>query len=347
MSASLHVLSPGPSTTVQDLGRPGYQRFGIPVGGALDSFGLRAANALVGNAPDVGALEIVYRGPTFAVEAPSVRVAFFGSRARVRVRRQGIAQEFPTGRSIRLLAGDVVEVGALAGSSLLYAAIEGGFAIAPLMGGVSTYLRGGLGGWQGRALRTGDLLPLARERVDERDEAAIDDVGLAPPAQLRVVDGPQADHFAEDGLAAFYDSEYQVGPGADRMGVRLSGPAMRHAHGHDIVSDGIRPGSIQIPGDGQPILLRCEHQTTGGYPKIATVISADLPALGRLGVGDKIRFKRVTLVEAEAARRAYALAVEKLPTRLGPVPCAGADLADRLCAANLISGVVHARHDVD
>jgi allophanate hydrolase len=93
--------------------------------------------------------------------------------------------------------------------------------------------------------------------------------------------------------------------------------------------------------------LRCEHQTTGGYPKIATVISADLPALGRLGVGDKIRFKRVTLVEAEAARRAYALAVEKLPTRLGPVPCAGADLADRLCAANLISGVVHARHDVD
>jgi biotin-dependent carboxylase-like uncharacterized protein len=347
MSASLHFLSPGPGATVQDLGRPGHQRFGIPVGGALDAFALRAANALVGNAPDVGGLEILYRGPTFVVDAASARVAFVGARARIRVTRQGTTQEASTGRSIRLLAGDVVQVGALAGSSLLYAAIEGGFDIDPVMGSASTYVRGGFGGWQGRLLQPGDRLPLTRERVDAGDEAMIDDLDLAPPTCLRVLDGPQVDHFAADGIATFYGGEYQVGQRADRMGVRLSGAPLRHARGHDIISDGIRPGSVQIPGDGQPIVLRCEHQTTGGYPKIATVISADLPALGRLGVGDKIRFKRVTLIEAEAARRAYASTIETLPTRLGPVLRTDADIAERLCAANLISGVIHARYDAN
>ena len=345
MNASLDILSPGPGMTVQDLGRPGYQRLGIPVGGALDPFSLRAANVLVGNAPDVGALEIAYRGPKFRLLAASARVAFFGAPARIALRRRGARIDLAVGCSHRLESEDVVEVGALEGAATLYAAFEGGFDIPPLLGGVSTYLRGGFGGWQGRALRLGDQLPLARSWVEERAESRLNGLGPPPTASLRVVDGPQLDYFADHEIAAFYDSEYSVGPGADRMGVRLFGPPVRPSRGHDIVSDGVVPGSIQIPGDGQPIVLRCEHQTTGGYPKIATVITADWPALGRLAIGAKIRFQRVTMAEADAARRSYAAAVETLPSRIETVPAAETDVSSRLWAANLISGVYDGQLD--
>jgi len=346
VTASLDILSPGLATTVQDLGRPGYLHLGIPAGGALDAFSLRAANALVGNAPDVGALEIAYRGPRFRVAVRSARIACFGASASIVLRREGVRRKLDVGRSHCLLLGDEVDIGAVAGAAILYAAFEGGFDIAPALGAVSTYVRGGLGGWHGRALKAGDRLPLARHRVEDRAEAMLEGLELPPTRCLRVVDGPQTDHFADDQIAAFYNSEYGVGSGADRMGARLFGSPVSPARGHDIVSDAISLGSIQIPGDGQPIVLRCEHQTTGGYPKIATVISADWPALGRLAIGDKVRFQRVTMDEADAARRAYAVSVESLPTRITPVPVE-VDLASRLWAANLISGVCDARLNLD
>ena len=328
-------------TTVQDFGRIGYQRLGIPVGGALDPLSLRAANLLVGNPPDAGALEVIASGPTLAIEAECVRVAFVGADADLSV--AGEAFDPRVSRSMLLRRGDILRVGPLRGSATLYMAVEGGFDIAPVMGSFSTYLRGGLGGWRGRALAAGDVLPLKRSSTPERAELAFDTADFAPRRRLRVLEGPQSDYFSEEERAAFFGREYSVGPGWNRMGMRLVGEPVRHSRGYNVTSDGIVRGSIQIPGDGLPIVLLAEHQTTGGYPKIGAVISADLPALGRLGVGSKVAFERVSLKEAEAAGRAHLALVERLPSRLSPMSAAGSrDLPARLGETNLVSGVIDA-----
>ena len=174
---------------------------------------------------------------------------------------------------------------------MLYVAVEGGFDIEPTLGSVSTDIRGGIGGWQGRALAAGDRLPLRLMRATERDECRIEGLDLKTPSVVRAIAGPQSDYFAEVEIAAFFASEYKVGAGSNRMGMRLEGRPIAHVRGHNITSDAIAPGSVQVPGDGQPIVLLADRQTTGGYPKIATVISADLPALGRLPIGAKFRFE--------------------------------------------------------
>ncbi len=341
MSAALRVLAPGLLSTVQDFGRIGYQRLGIPAGGALDALSLRAANLLVGNLPDAGALEIIGSGPTLAIEAESVRIAFVGADADLSA--AGEALDLRVSRSMLLRRGDTLRVGALRGSATLYMAVEGGFDIAPVMGSVSTYLRGGLGGWRGRALAAGDVLPLRRSSTPARPELVLDTADFAPPRRLRVLEGPQSDYFSEEERAAFFRREYAVGPGWNRMGMRLVGKPVSHARGYNVTSDGIVRGSIQIPGDGLPIVLQAEHQTTGGYPKIGAVISADLPALGRLGAGSKVAFERVSLEEAEAAGRAYLALVERLPSRLSPLSAVRSrDLPVRLNETNLVSGVIDA-----
>jgi biotin-dependent carboxylase-like uncharacterized protein len=225
---------------------------------------------------------------------------------------------------------------------VLYVAVEGGFDIAPVLGSVSTYIRGGFGGWQGRALKAGDTLPLVRSTASERDEWRIDGLDLSPPARFRVIAGPQCDYFSARGNAIFFESDYVVGAGSDRMGMRLSGHRVEHVRGFNITSDAIAPGSIQVPGDGQPIVLLADRQTTGGYPKIATVISADLPALGRLPIGARIAFEPVTTGTAEAARRKFLAEIDGLSARVTPLRETGTDVAPRLMARNLISGVVDA-----
>ena len=319
MKPALRVLSPGLSTTVQDLGRPGHQWLGIPVGGALDPVSLRAANALVGNPPDTGALEVLYLGPRLAVEADSIRMSFAGADPIIEVLAGADAAHgtlVETMRSIRLQRGAVIRIGRLARSSVLYIAVEGGFAIEPVLGSVSTCVRGRLGGWDGRALVDGDRLPLRRMSASNRDDCRLQGMDLSVPARLRVIEGPQNDYFSKPQVEAFFANEYTVSAGSDRMGMRLSGPKVEHARGFDIVSDGIAPGSIQISGSGQPIVLLADRQTTGGYPKIATVISADLPALGRLPIGAKITFERVGLHEAEALRRKLLADIDGIATRL-------------------------------
>jgi biotin-dependent carboxylase-like uncharacterized protein len=345
MSAALRILAPGLMTTVQDLGRIGYQRLGIPGGGALDALSLRAANLLVGNAPDVGGLEIIASGPTLAVEADSVRLAFVGADADLSAAGEAsFSFDGRVGQSMFLRRGDILRVRWLRGSASLYMAVEGGFDIAPVMGSVSTYLRGGLGGFAGRALAAGDVLPLKRNRAPERAELALDMADFAPRRRLRALEGPQSDHFGEEERAAFFRREYVVGPGWNRMGMQLVGEPVRHSRGYDVTSDGIVHGSIQIPGDGLPIVLLAERQTTGGYPKIGAVISADLPALGRLGAGSKIAFERVSLEEAEAAGRTHLSFVERLPSRLSPLTAPfSLDLPARLSETNLVSGVIDAR----
>lgn len=347
MTPALRVLAPGLMTTLQDLGRHGYQHLGIPVSGALDPVALAAANALVGNRPGTGALEIAYHGPTLAVEADSVRLALAGATAAIEVLPSEGAPggtRLPPLQSVLLRRGEVLRVGGLSGSAVGYLAVEGGFDAAPVLGSQSTYVRAGLGGFAGRPLRTGDMLPLRQTHANDREDSMLPVLDLAPPERIRVVLGPQDDHFTERGRRTFLESVYTVSPASDRMGMRLEGPALEHSDGFNIVSDGIAPGSIQVPGNGLPIVLLADRQTTGGYPKIATVVAADLPALGRLAPGAKVAFAAIGIAEAEAAHRRLAARLAALPSQIvGARPKPALD-ETALLGANLVSGVVSA-HD--
>jgi biotin-dependent carboxylase-like uncharacterized protein len=347
MTALLRVIAPGLMTTVQDLGRIGYQQLGVPVSGALDHVSLRAANLLVGNPPGTAALEIAYQGPTLAVEADSVRIALAGGQAPAEIlpgEGDGGARRLQCFRSARLLRGQRLRIGGLSGSAVAYLAVEGGFDIAPVLGSRSTLVRAAIGGFQGRALRTGDALPLALQAASEREEVMLLPPDLAPRPRMRIVPGPQEDHFTPAGQETLLASTYTIAQASDRMGMRLDGPKLEHsAKGYNIVSDGIAPGSIQVPGNGLPIILLADRQTTGGYPKIATVISADLPALGRLAPGACIAFEAVSIEAAEAAARELAAEIAAMASRI--VPARGEPWLDeaRLLDANLVSGVVDAR----
>lgn len=348
MTAALRVVAPGLMTTLQDAGRRGYQHLGVPVSGALDPVCLRCANLLAGNAPGMGALEIAYQGPVLAVEADSVRIACAGGQAPIDILApDGSARvRLAPFESARLVRGQSIKVGALSGSAILYLAVEGGFAVPPVMGSQSTLTRGGIGGFQGRALRAGDILPLNQPSAAEREEMMLPAPDLSPPKRVRVVLGPQDDHFTPAGLATLLGSPYTISRASDRMGMRLEGPTLEHsAKGYNIVSDGIAPGSIQVPGNGLPIVLLADRQTTGGYPKAATVISADLPALGRMSPGATVAFVAVDVDAAERAARELARAMAELASRMVAVVRRHAVDVDKLLAENLISGAVDARAD--
>jgi biotin-dependent carboxylase-like uncharacterized protein len=340
MSAGLRVLNPGLHTTVQDLGRIGWQALGVPVSGALDGFSLRLGNALVGNSPGTAALEILYSGPTLEVAADTVRVAVAGVGAGLAIGGER-ERAVPGWQSLTIGRGEVLQIVPGPGSVCAYLAVEGGIAVPPALGSASTYVRAALGGFEGRALQQGDLVPLAIEHAPERAELRLP----TPPAPtgdqpIRVILGPQQEYFTEDAVAALLGAEFRISKSADRMGMRLDGPSLRHRTGWDIVSDAIATGAIQVPGSGQPILLLADHQTTGGYPKIATVISADLPVVGRRRPGDALRFAAVAVEEAERLARDEERRLAALAASFEPVVDAGGiDLAT-LYAGNLISGVV-------
>lgn len=342
MSQILRVVAPGLGTTVQDLGRFGHQRFGMPTSGALDRVALVAANLLVGNAPHEGALEMLYLGATLEVQADSVRVAVAGLGASLEVTTADAKIRVPGLQSVRLMRGDTVRVVLGAGAASCILAVAGGLAIEPFMGSVATFARAGVGGWQGRALAERDELPLVAGEAGEREEWAAPFVDLTPPEHIRLVLGPQDDYFTAEAHRTLVETPYTISRAADRMGQRLEGAPLVHAKGYNIVSDGIAPGSIQVPGDGLPIILLADRQTTGGYPKIATVASVDLPALGRLGPGAVLRFAVVGVEEAEALRRAEAREQATWSSRLEPVRAVGQLREALLHETNLISGVAHA-----
>ena len=348
MSGALRVVVPGLMTTVQDLGRTGYQRLGVPVSGALDHVSLRAANVLVGNSPGEGAFEIAYQGPTLAVEADSVRVAAAGGTAAIDILAPdgGLIRRIGAFESARLMRGQMLRIGTVTGSAMLYLAVEGGFAIAPVMGSRSTLTRGSIGGFEGRALKVGDIVPLRLEGAPEREEAMLPPLDLSLPTRVRVVLGPQEEHFTAEALRTLLTHTYTISRASDRMGMRLEGPKLEHsAKGYNIVSDGTAPGSIQVPGNGLPIVLLADRQTTGGYPKIATVISADMPALGRMTPGTTIAFAAVDIAAAEAAARQVAQLVSSLPAQLAPARRTPGIDASKLLGENLISGAVDARDE--
>ncbi len=345
MTSALRMLTPGFLTTVQDLGRPGYQHLGVAVGGALDPISLRAANILVGNEPGTGALEIAYVGPRFVVEAESVRLAVVGADAAIEVfpsQTAVVGTPHASSRTLLVRRGEVVRIGPFSDSAVLYVAVEGGFAIEPVLGSVSTFIRGGFGGWQGRALKAGDRLPLRRDAASERDEVWLKDWYPARPERFRAIVGPQTDHFPAASVVELFQNEYTVSAESDRMGMRLIGPRLDHVRRFDMASDAIAPGSIQVPGHGQPSILLADRQTTGGYPKIATVISADLAALGRVRIGQKIGFQQVTIEEAQRLRRQLLNEIETIGQRVAHVKTENGGIAARLLSSNLISGAVDA-----
>lgn len=342
--SGLRVLNPGLLSTVQDGGRVGHQHLGVSPGGALDAVALCAANALVGNAPEEAALEILYCGPTLCVEADSVRLALAGARAQIEVAgdAHGPACHIEGGRSFTLRRGQTLCIGPLTHGVSAYLAVEGGLAIEPVLGSRATDIRSGIGGLNGRALARGDLIPLRRSAAVEQEEWQLAAACFDPPRRIRVLPGPQRDHFDDAAFATLLAGTYRVGANSSRMALRLCGPRIADRKGGNIVSDATMPGAIQIPGDGQPIVLLADRQTTGGYPKIATVISADIPALGRLAAGSAIGFQAVSLDEALAARADMMAALTALPERVVPLCTAAADVAPRLHECNLISGVFDA-----
>ncbi len=337
MSAALSVIAPGSHTTVQDLGRVGFQAIGVPVSGALDSVALRFVNALVGNPRSAAVLEFLYQGPTLEVQVDSVRIAAAGCDIELAGRP---VRHIPPWQSLRLPRGVRFRLGATQGSVCGYLAVEGGFALAHVLGSQSTFTRGRIGGLEGRALRAGDRLPLAQPDVDQRVEVRL----AAPPDwrpadRIRVVLGPQEAHFTAAAVRRFLAATFTVSKDADRMGLRLEGPELTHARGYNIASDGVVTGAVQVPGAGRPIIMLADHQTTGGYPKIATVISTDLGAVGRLRPGDPVRFRAVSGAEAEAARRALESDIERRVRNL-TAATDGSDLNEAaLHASNLVSGI--------
>jgi allophanate hydrolase len=339
MTPGLEVVSPGLHTTVQDLGRVAYQNIGVPVSGALDGFALRLANALVGNPQGMAALEILISGPTLGIAADTVRIALAGTGAGLVISGEN-ARVVPAGQSVTVQRGDIVQIALGRQSACCYLAVEGGIAVPKVLGSASTYLRAALGGLNGRALQRDDVVPLARLCASERTELRTPVPRPTPDDRpVRVVLGPQQKYFRKEALATLLDAEFRVSKDADRMGMRLDGPPLRHRSGWDIVSDAIATGSIQVPGSGQPIVLLADHQTTGGYPKIATVISADLPVLGRRRPGDPMRFVSVEPEEAEEMCRAAEREFAQLITALEPAPNDGNLDLGSLYRENLISGV--------
>jgi biotin-dependent carboxylase-like uncharacterized protein len=334
----LVIDSAGPATSLQDAGRFGWQRYGVGPAGAMDRPALALANALVGNPPGMAGIEFALMGGRLQVAGGRARVALAGAASSLRIDGRPV----PALTSATLYEGQALEVAAARAGMFFYLAVAGGFALPPALGSLSLHHRTGTGGFHGRTLRAGDRLPLTLA------EPAGPDLMLpeAPPAEagpFRVVLGPQADHFSEAGIATFLGSDYVITDQADRMGMRLTGPAIEHsAKGYNIVSDGIPTGGIQVPGNGLPLILLADRQTTGGYPKIATIISWDLPRLAQCRPQTRVRFKSVTREEAVRFAREADAALRSAIARIRPAGLAGLDSAE-LLSVNLVDGVVDAR----
>ena len=336
MTASLRVIEPGVAATLQDYGREGYQRFGVPVSGALDRASLAIANILVGNAPDEAALEVLMAGLKVMVCAECVVLAVAGMADPFIVQTAQADVRVPPFQSITARRGDIVRFPSPKGGAVFYVAAAGGFDIPSAFGSRSTYRRAALGGFHGRALQAGDDLPLRLADASACEAFSLD-VNLSAPDVLRVMRGPNAQYFKPSAFETLLTSAYTVAPASDRMGLRLQGAALEHAIEGELPSQGTTAGGLQVPSDGQPILLLADRQTIGGYPRIATVIAADIAAAGRLAAGMSIRFQEVSREEAVPLLKGQREWLASLPSLLQPV--AEAFSVERLLSSNLIGGV--------
>jgi KipI family sensor histidine kinase inhibitor len=293
----LEVVRAGTLTTVQDLGRIGYQAVGVPGSGAMDRFSLRIANILVGNPEGEAALEITLYGPRLKAVSDGV-IAVTGGDLGAFVD----GRPLPRWEAVPIKAGSEISFAGPRQGCRCYLGVAGGIVVPEIMGSKSTYLRGRFGGLAGRPLKAGDLLKIGLPnsiKAWSKKPGISGDLlpQLVGPWEIRVVLGPQDDYFSRETLNTFLNSEYLIGPASDRMGYRLQGPMIKPEEA-DIISDGIPMGAIQVPADGSPIILLADRQTTGGYPKIATVISPDIGKLAQARPGERVVFRQVTAEEA-------------------------------------------------
>ena len=321
------IRKKGMMTTIQDLGRIGYQRYGMPVCGAMDRYAMELANILVGNPRSEAVIEATVMGPTIVFGEPEIFAITGGdfgptlNGASIESNRAHLAE-----------AGDVLALPMAKAGARAYIAFAGGLDIEEVMGSRSTFLKGGVGGLDGRAVRDGDEIGLKAPcgwlpDLDERTVPARMLPALEDHVTVRFTYGPQDDLFSAIGKRTFAKSEYTLSDKSDRMGFRLDGPAVERAAGSDgnIISDGICFGAIQIT-DGRPIVMMADRQTTGGYPKLGCVITADLPLLAQLKAGDRVRFRPVSVAAAQAVYRRQQKALNDFEKKLAARPESESDL---------------------
>jgi biotin-dependent carboxylase-like uncharacterized protein len=289
---------------IQDCGRYNYQKFGMPAAGAMDLYSLKVANILVGNNEEEACFEITLIGPELKFEGSTV-ISITGGNMSPMINGQMVDMWVP----VKISDGDVLSFGPVKSGCRSYIAGAGGIDVPVLMGSKSTYVRGKIGGFEGRTLKVRDEIKTG----EYKNEFPYNPVKLPDcftpvyksNINVRVVMGPQDDYFTQDGIDTFLNSEYKVTNKADRMGYRLSGSKIAHKNGADIISDGIMIGSIQVPGDGAPIIMMVDRQTTGGYTKIATVITLDINYISQLKPGDSVTFQSITIEEAQKIYKEY------------------------------------------
>ena len=330
----LSVKKTSGAVSLQDGGRTGFQRYGLSGSGPMDRLAMAAANALVGNPPDAPAVEFGLGGGRFLVEAGCGRFAVAGALCGIRLDGAPLAGHC----SFHLAEGADLILDPPREGIFVYLAVAGGFCGTPILGSVSLHQRAGLGGIAGRGFQASDTIDWAGGT--DSGDVTLDAVPIGDDDPIRVVLGPQADRFTQDGLATLLNAAFTVSHRADRMGYQLDGPAIAHGPGgYNIVSDATVAGSVQVPGSGRPIVLMADRQTTGGYPKIATVVSADLRRLAQRRPGAIVRFAAVDLDTARDLARRRAAAIADLPARLRRL--SGID-AERLMQANLAGQAVDA-----
>jgi biotin-dependent carboxylase-like uncharacterized protein len=330
----LVVASIGPASSVQDGGRPGSQRYGLTPSGAMDRVALAAANCLVGNEAFAAGVEIGPFGAAFTARDGAVRLSLAGAPRNADIAGRPVAME----TSATLKDGETLTLGFARSGAFSYLAIEGAIQGEPVFGSLAVNARASLGSPYPRPLQAGDEFTASTASGAPDLRIEMPKPGDGP---IRVVMGPQDDEFDEANRALFLASEWRISATSDRMGYRLEGPAIRHLHGHNIVSDGTVNGSIQVPGNGAPIALMMDRNTTGGYPKIATVITADVGRLAQTSAGTPFRFREVGIAEAQDEARKFARLIRSLPDRLRPADTAALNI-EALAAANLAGHAVSA-----
>jgi len=306
---TIHVLRPGLLMTVQDIGRHGHQHVGLCPGGAMDPIALMLANALVGNEPATAALEITVLGPDLQFDRDTL-VALVGA---------DFEAEMPLNRPVLIAGGSRLSISRAARGARGYLAVAGGIAVPEVLGSRSTYLPGVFGGLEGRVMKRGDALPLAensealsRERFESLKRKRGSSVPWSVPSftvparepiVLHAIEGEHFGDFDANMQRAFFDTVWRVTPDSNRMGYRLGGPTLARAKKDEIVSGPTCLGSVQVPADGVPIALMADHQTTGGYPRIAEIASADVPRLAQIAPGGTLHFARCGLDMAAELRK--------------------------------------------
>lgn len=281
---ALKILKPGLLTTVQDAGRPGFMKYGIPLCGAMDQRSMRAANSLLGNTPGAAVLEITMTGPEF-VALTDISVAVTGARFDVLINGASTKAEV-----LSLAEGDRVKFSRLLEGARAYLALSGGVDVPLIMGSRSTYVPGAFGGFEGRSLRTGDILNAGADQASASESPKI--TPLNEETTVRVVPGAEADQFSPAAAGHLLDAVWQVSPDSNRMGLRLTGPVLEMQSSDSMISTGLMPGSVQLPSGGQPIVIMRDGQTTGGYPRIFHVLSEDIDLLAQARGGSVVRFVR-------------------------------------------------------